>query len=160
MLRLGVGYGSCCWDSIVCLLLQNFSLTIFWSYNKRLLVVAQTITSGGNMKSLSSCICHDLLTPQQGRLRKTFLGKHQRCYAFLVRQIAYFILSTYFVLSSNPFNIFDQSIYIYIYHCHFLIPSTSYMSWRMIQKDLIYHDWYLCDPFIRWSVRCPLSMWG
>ena len=69
MLRLGVGYGSCCWDSIVCLLLQNFSLTIFWSYNKRLLVLAQTITLGGNMKSLSSCICHDLLTPQQGELR-------------------------------------------------------------------------------------------
>ena len=90
------------------------------------------------MKSLSSCICHDLLTPQQGRLRKTFLGKHQKCYAFLVRQIAYFILSTYFVLLSlyfkmssfkrlyklvvilahkivskcNPSNIFDQSIYI------------------------------------------------
>ena len=134
MLRLGVGYGSCCWVSIVCLLLQNFSLTIFWGYNKRLLVVAQTITSGGNMKSLSSCICHDLLTPQQGRLRKTFPREHQGCYAFLVRQIVYFILSTYFVLLSlyykmssfkrylviiahkivskcNPFNTFDQSIY-------------------------------------------------
>ena len=87
------------------------------------------------MKSLSSCICHDLLTPQQGRLRKTFPREHQGCYAFLVRQIVYFILSTYFVLLSlyykmssfkrylviiahkivskfTPFNIFDQSIYI------------------------------------------------
>ena len=87
------------------------------------------------MKSLSSCICHDLLTPQQGRLRKTFLRKHKdamhsqygkQLISYCQHTLYYcpyitkclhskeyvVILAHKIVSKCNPSNIFDQSIYI------------------------------------------------